>query len=185
MIIDKDITLFENVVSSEVCENIIEHFESVASLGVVYPRKSQLVTDSQLFHLELQTLRLSLGLDHLRPFLQTFWQCWKQYADHYGVLNCESEMAVRNIKTQKTLPSQGFHQWHWEADSLDHASRISAFTLYLNTVEGGETEFLQQSKRVPAIQGNLSIFPAAYTHAHRGNPPLDQAKYILTGWVEF
>jgi len=26
---------------------------------------------------------------------------------------------------------------------------------------------------------------AAFTHTHRGNPPLSNAKYIVTGWTEF
>jgi hypothetical protein len=59
-------------------------------------------------------------------------------------------------------------------------------TLYLNTVEeGGETEFLYQSSRISPVQGTLSISPAAWTHTHRGNPPLKGNKYIITTWLEF
>ncbi|MGA1379858.1 MAG: 2OG-Fe(II) oxygenase, partial [Chitinophagaceae bacterium] len=50
---------------------------------------------------------------------------------------------------------------------------------------GGETEFLYQSARVEAAQGRLVLAPASYTHMHRGNPPLDGEKYILTSWLEF
>jgi hypothetical protein len=60
-----------------------------------------------------------------------------------------------------------------------------AFILYLNDVEdGGETEFLYYHKRIKPKQGTLILFPAGYTHTHRGNPPLKGSKYILTGWVE-
>jgi hypothetical protein len=56
----------------------------------------------------------------------------------------------------------------------------------LNTVEqGGETEWLYQGVRIPATQGTLVVWPAGYTHAHRGNPPLSGEKFLLTGWVEF
>ena len=51
--------------------------------------------------------------------------------------------------------------------------------------EGGETEFLYQSMRVKPKQGTLLIWPAAFTHTHRGNPPLSNEKYIVTGWTEF
>jgi hypothetical protein len=58
--------------------------------------------------------------------------------------------------------------------------------LYLNTVDdGGETEFLYQSKRIAPVQGRLILSPTGYTHIHRGNPPLSQPKYILTTWVEY
>jgi len=29
------------------------------------------------------------------------------------------------------------------------------------------------------------LWAAGYTHTHRGNPPLKDTKYIITGWVEF
>jgi len=57
--------------------------------------------------------------------------------------------------------------------------------LYLNTVsEGGETEFLYLHRRIKPLQGRLLIFPASFTHTHRGNPPLSGDKYILTSWLE-
>lgn len=90
------------------------------------------------------------------------------------------------MKIQKTLPSEGYHVWHFESDTIDHASRIITWGLYLNTVEqGGETEFLYQSLRIPAIEGTLVMWPATYTHVHRGNPPLSGEKYLLTGWIEY
>ena len=55
--------------------------------------------------------------------------------------------------------------------------------LYLNTIkEGGETEFLYLNKRVKAKVGRMIIFPAGYTHTHRGNPPIGEEKYIATTW---
>jgi len=39
--------------------------------------------------------------------------------------------------------------------------------------------------RVKPKQGTLLIWPAAFTHTHRGNPPLSNVKYITTGWIEF
>jgi hypothetical protein len=58
--------------------------------------------------------------------------------------------------------------------------------LYLNDVEeGGETEFLYQSMRISPKQGTLVLFPAAFTHTHRGNPPLKGDKYFITSWIQF
>ena len=81
---------------------------------------------------------------------------------------------------------EGYHAWHCEDDSRDNATRILTFILYLNDVnEGGETEFLYYPKRIKAEAGKLILWPAGFTHTHRGNPPLSNTKYILTGWVEF
>ncbi len=76
--------------------------------------------------------------------------------------------------------------WHSDADGWMNGRRIIVVTLYLNTVEeGGETEFLYQQKRILPTQGTLVLFPAGWTHTHRGNPPLKGDKYILTTWLEF
>ena len=56
--------------------------------------------------------------------------------------------------------------------------------LYLNDIpEGeGETEFLWQGLRVQPKAGTMLIWPAFYTHTHRGNAVYSCSKYIATGW---
>ena len=66
------------------------------------------------------------------------------------------------------------------------SSRVMAYTLYLNSVEeGGETEFLYQGVKIKPEPGKLAIFPAYYTHPHRGNPIYKGIKYIVSGWYTF
>jgi hypothetical protein len=58
--------------------------------------------------------------------------------------------------------------------------------IYLNTIPiGGETEFLYQNTRVNPVEGRIVIWPAGFTHTHRGNQPIGKEKYAITGWVEF
>jgi hypothetical protein len=66
-------------------------------------------------------------------------------------------------------------------------SRVSVFLMYLNSIhKGGETEFLYSGQRIEPVEGRLLIWPASYTHTHRGNPPLGgQTKYVMTGWIEY
>ena len=88
-------------------------------------------------------------------------------------------------KMQRTLPSQGYHIWHCELDS-NVPNRVLAWSLFLNDVEeGGELEFLHQSKRFKPKRGDLLVWPASFTHIHRGNPPISNEKYIVTGWYQY
>jgi len=58
--------------------------------------------------------------------------------------------------------------------------------VYLNTVvEGGETEFKYQHRRVQPKYGRVVFWPSQWTHAHRGNPPLKGNKYIATSWIHY
>jgi len=120
-------------------------------------------------------------------FVNTFFdEIYPIYTDKYFVLGASSRHSIFEVKVQKTLPCEGYHVWHHEKDAFRTRNRLMAFILYLNDVEeGGETEFLFQKFRMKPKKNRLILWPAGYTHTHRGNPPLSGEKYIATGWVEF
>ena len=81
----------------------------------------------------------------------------------------------------------GYHAWHHEwvvSDPLTQ-SRVLAWHLSLTThEEEGELEFLYQGRRIAPKAGRMIIFPAAWTHVHRGNSirKNESQKHYLTGW---
>jgi hypothetical protein len=192
MELNKDIAVWQGMMTEKECQNLIDHYERMAELNLSYSRQQigdaprHRKSDRAVFVLEQDTLRFSSDTSFLAFFIDRFWNCYNEYVDHYSVLAEASKHQIRMMKLQKTRPGDGYHVWHFENDSLERAGRICAWGLYLNTIEqGGETEFLYQGVRIPAVQGTLVIWPAGFTHAHRGNPPLSGDKYLLTGWVEY
>ena len=92
------------------------------------------------------------------------------------------------MKMQRTGPGGGYHVWHGEQGPGTHANRAVVYMLYLNDLdgEGGETEFLYQKMRVKPEENLMLVWPASFTHAHRGNPVLGEThKYIVTGWFYY
>ncbi len=84
----------------------------------------------------------------------------------------------------------GYPHWHSEIypkdEKCEPLHRVLAFQFYLNDVErGGETEFYYQQRKVESKAGRMLIFPAGFTHTHRGNVPESGDKYIITSWVLF
>ena len=84
----------------------------------------------------------------------------------------------------------GYFAWHSEVSPADPSGeklhRVLPFMFYLNDVaEGGETEWLHQRRRIAPRAGTLAIWPAYFTHAHRGRTPESGDKYILTSWILF
>ena len=79
---------------------------------------------------------------------------------------------------------QGYHVWHCERNAMQFTMRELVWTIYLNDMPDGEgeTEFLFQKFRYKPQKGDIVIFPASFTHTHRGNPPYTRTKYIATGW---
>ena len=87
-------------------------------------------------------------------------------------------------KIQKYDLNEGYHVWHSENEG--HSSirnRHLVFMTYLNDVkDGGETGFLYQKLKVKPQKGLTLIWPAIFTHTHKGFPSKTEQKYIVTGW---
>ena len=55
--------------------------------------------------------------------------------------------------------------------------------IYLNTVnDGGGTAFPHQNMVLKAEEGKGVIWPAYWTHFHKGCPAPNEEKMIITGW---
>jgi len=125
-----------------------------------------------------------------REFDAVVRQYYLQYQQKYGIVEKVAEQSQLRmsacVKLQEYGPSQGYHIWHCDNADMGSSRRMLVVMMYLNTVEsGGETEFLYQSIRVQPVQGTLLIFPAYFTHTHRGNPTLKGSKYVITSWLEY
>ena len=116
-----------------------------------------------------------------------YWECLNQcvgeYIKNYSI-EIEGGLASWVFKVHKVKEKQGYHVWHDENSDYASRDRFLAYMTYLQVPsEGGETEFLFQSKRIDPIVGRTLIWPAGFTHKHRGNPPLKGEKIYLTGWL--
>lgn len=109
--------------------------------------------------------------------------CVQHYISEYQSLR-NTKMISSDIKIQKTPPGGGYHLWHYENSDEAHAFRELVWMVYLNDMPEGEaeTEFLYQRRRIRPTAGTVVVWPAGYTHTHKGNTVLTQDKYILTGW---
>ena len=82
-------------------------------------------------------------------------------------------------------PNEGYFNWHCERGTHQSIQRALVFMTYLNDVEDGGTEFLHQHLSTPAKKGLTLIWPAYWTHTHKGIVSKLKEKYIVTGWINF
>lgn len=113
----------------------------------------------------------------------------RQYIQEYKYCDAYAPWSViETINIQHYNPNGGYHSWHTERSNNNYpvASRHLAFMTYLNDVnDGGETEFYYQKLKVTPKKGRTLIWPADWTHTHRGIPSPTEEKYIITGWFNF
>lgn len=186
------IGVWDKIIRDDICEDLIAYYEEFhknyehyvmdrSSLdGATDTAVSASIVDPYVRDSSLRITRILP--DILGPI---FRECVKEYTKTFQLLEKFPGLSIYDGKIQKTSPGDGYHNWHCESTKHDYRFRICAFTLYLNDVEeGGETEFLNQHERVSPEAGRVAIWPAYFTHPHRGNPPLSGDKYIYTGWIE-
>jgi hypothetical protein len=182
--------IFKNAFTKDFCEQVIKHYEDMVLSGHGQTRfafedvSKTSKDDTQVFADDIDYIPLRKVT---KEFNELFWgKYFPIYEQEYSSLKDSGRHTNYAFKIQKTKIGGGYHVWHYESDHRENSNRLLTWILYLNDVyEGGETEFLYQHMRVKPEQGTLVIWPAAFTHTHRGNPPLSNEKYIVTGWTEF
>jgi len=187
--IEEFIGTFDNFVKPETCDALITLFENEKKIQNTFNRKDSenasgnIKSDEQFFVTRDHTA--GEQRDSFFQILGNLREALEIYIKETDVLKYMGveELHLCTSKIQKTLPSQGYHVWHIEKGYSFGCSRVLVYTIYLNDITaGGETEFLFQRKRVSPKKGRICIFPAHFPYVHRGNPPLNEVKYIMTSW---
>jgi hypothetical protein len=122
--------------------------------------------------------------DYRPTVLPALFTCLQKYVAEFDIL-ASFTLVGWFLKAQLTRKGEGYHAWHFESASFFEAKRVLAWSIYLNDdYQGGELEFLYFGRRIKLGEGDIVIFPAAFTHTHRGNMVLGGEKLLLTGWYE-
>jgi hypothetical protein len=187
------IATYDGYFSDDFCDSLVSYFEWCKNNNRSFNRQemerikkdtSCVLNPSNFQEIEFSGANVNTFIGE---FNDVFWnKCYSNYLETYSTLAEYDQHTIYSYKIQRTDPAGGYHIWHAEDGSKAFSRRVGVYILYLNDVEeGGETEFLYLSKRVKAKKGRLVVFPPNYPWAHRGNPPLSNSKYILTGWTEY
>ena len=176
--LEQFIGIFPNAVNNEICSEFAAYFNALSEQGLTMSSSDSYRKD--------EMISIPSGLPHTffpmglcQPLWQNLSECFKIYNDKY---NIEDYLTSYDFKIHRVQPTGGYHAWHHE-HMYTQPHRVLAWHLTIESPKsGGETEFLYQSMRVEPKVGQLLIWPAGFTHKHRGNPPLEGQKTYITGW---
>jgi hypothetical protein len=136
---------------------------------------------------------LHLNIDELMQmqYANALQECVALYMEKWKTSGVTGVLPVEGMNIQKYPAGGGFKTWHFERSkaSEPNCNRHLVFMTYLNDVaEGGGTEFAHQREvrgetALKAEKGLTVIWPADWTHTHRGIVAPNEEKIIATGWL--
>jgi hypothetical protein len=203
------IAVFENFVPKEFCSDLINTFEYF--LGKQMRMEEDMIIsvpgtedrlklkpfkkgETQFQTGDLERKDIQLFMEGIHPDMaeatqQFVGDCFEQYIQVYqGLIKNVDPVSSWSCKVQRTDPGGGFHRWHCESGDFLYRDRVLTWMIYLNDIpveNGGGTDFLYQKLSLQPTIGTVVLWPAGYTHMHRGSFLTgDTQKYIATGWFD-
>ena len=195
---DDFIGTYKDVFPAQFCSKAIEEFSRLKEQSFGWTRKdgegvSKLRKDDYAINMTFHSSPVIFNIDGAEwgfqhVYREGLFRCIENYIQKYEVLQHTGRLVTSDMKMQETKSGQGYHLWHHEHDA-SCPERVLTFIVYLNTLdeqENGTTEFLYQQKIVRPVENTVVVWPAGFTHPHRGNPVYGNAsKYIITGWIHY
>ena len=178
-----------HISNSELFNDIIKFFENNTHLhnqgsidsGINLSEKK--TTDLTIDPIDLKDKKFFIFNDYFKELFKCYNDYKKQWpfiADNFKSLD------IPSFNIQRYLPGEHFAKIHTERSSTSTSHRVFAWMTYLNNVDdGGETYFEYFDLKVKPEIGKTLIWPAEWTHAHKGEVLNSGVKYIITGWMHF
>jgi hypothetical protein len=176
---------------SSICDSLVKHFEDNVKeqkRGVVTGGINLDVKNST----DLKIRPKDICLADNGPFqlyFKNLYSCYQDYSRQWPFLTSVAKnLQISSFNLQKYQSGQHYQKLHTERGNLETLHRVFAWMTYLNDVDdknGGSTFFSHYKLSIQPKKGLTLIWPAEWTHAHRGNILKAGNKYIITGWMTF
>jgi len=162
---DKFTLIIDNVFTPEECNNMIEKY------SIDVDRNNYSDYNFKDIH----------NFDDILPKLMS---AINQYITINPEINLvASKFGLQNFRFKHFKPGSSFKDWHSE-HCLTYPHRILSVQMYLSNHRCG-TEFYN-NEYIESKIGRVAIFPAYFTHTHRGQTcPDNKDRYIITSYVSF
>ena len=174
-----------------ICDELITYFESNKNKqkkGVTAGGKNIDIKHSIDITMLPKEIKLP-GNEAFEEYFNNLFSCYQDYTTQWPFLTEFAEnLQIGEFNLQRYQSGQHFQTIHTERSSLGTLHRIFAWMTYLNDVdieEGGSTFFSHYDLEIQPKKGLTLIWPAEWTHAHKGNLLKADSKYIITGWMHF
>lgn len=174
------IEVFENVLSKDFRDSLIQMHDDGGinnKINRMYMR-GQLIFDQ--FTLPFDTAEAKQIAEITRQVSNVYFEKY----DPLGMTPMKQNIEPPRVKRYE--PNEGCFPLHIDARRTKNATRYLAFLYYLNDNDAGTRFRLYNDDiTVPAVGGNVLVFPPMWMFPHEGLTPTTKPKYIMSVYYHF
>ena len=172
---------YDNVLSPELCDSLIERFEN-------NPDQYEKHQQGKMSFTQIQLLKHKEWHDDTQTVVNGLHGCVDQYKTECKVVGnmWPEKFSLEPLRMKRYLPD-GTDQFgnHVDVNSHESARRFLVFFLYLDDNEKGSTSFPQHDISSDCKKGSCLIFPPMWPWLHAGEKPIDKPKYIIGSYLHY
>ena len=190
------ISIYENNLSAEFCERIINAFEIdkehhiKSTIGI--PR-----TPDPEFRNAIEMNCTKRAAEHpewaaimdvLNKHAASSFKRYKSdlVAGGYPEAHFFNTVTLEQWRMHRYDPGVHFYKEHIDAIDVHTSKRMLQMLYYLNTVEaGGETWFKSIDLKVNPVEGKLAITPSWFGFPHSAITPISNTKYMIKTYLHY
>ena len=178
------IEIYDDALSQKECEILINQFEKSDEQFVGETSGGYTPDQKKCMQLSVdlndQSVISTIVKPNLCSHIKKYNEKYLDYLYYTSTWNFYHEASLQKYDGEK----DGYKIWHCEHSPGEiYGKRIMAWMFYLNDAKCG-TEFYDRPT-IKAKRGRCVIWPAFWTHMHRGVTPNIGLKYIITGWNSY
>ena len=182
MKVNNYISTYDNVINSNICNDIIHLFESCTH------QHEKILVDN---HFSFTHIQLPM-YDEWKYYCLFLEDIFRTYVKKYFIDNKLDEYRFPDqfgfelFKVKKYFPNNvDEFKKHVDVTDYNSARRFLAFFIYLNDNKGGQTFFPDYKIKINPVAGKLLMFPPLWTHLHSGLKPIKNPKYIVGSYLHY
>jgi len=177
-ICDEIITLYNDNIDKAI--DGVVGYEKRIDLGMKESKEISIpVNEQKYISSYFKVLRKMLN-DYCDKYFDYFSQGKSDFNSKWGPFS-----VTENTNIQYYPKGGGFKDLHFERMTTDTRHREMVFMTYLTDTKNAGTIFPNQNITTECVKGNTVIWPAGFTHPHKGVISNDDEKMIITGWINF
>ena len=179
------------IIDNSLCDELIFYFENNQAKqeqGVIGSNSSIDLNKKNRVDLKINPKDINIETNKVfEIYFNHLFECYKEYSNQWPYLQkIARNLDIPAFNVGRYDAGQHFQDIHCERSDLGNLHRLFAFMTYLNDVEkGGTTYFDNYNLEIQPKKGLTLIWPAEWTHTHRGNKVIKGTKYMITGHLCF